>query len=167
MRIGKNEALYQYLHDHHPELLEDDLLNSKQGIVCIPQKAPEGSILRTESALNMLNRVKEFNLEWVRKGYRMGYNANNVSATVSIKDTEWEEVGKWMWDNKASYNGLSVLPYDNGNYKQPPFEDISRERFEALEKSLKNIDLSGVLEHEDETDLQAEAACAGGSCVIH
>ena len=167
MRIGKNEALYQYLHDHHPELLEDDLLNSKQGIVCIPQKAPEGSILRTESALNMLNRVKEFNLEWVRKGYRMGYNANNVSATVSIKDTEWEEVGKWMWDNKASYNGLSVLPYDNGNYKQPPFEDISRERFDALEKSLKNIDLSGVLEHEDETDLQAEAACAGGSCVIH
>lgn len=167
MRIGKNEALYQYLHDHHPELLEDDLLNSKQGIVCIPQKAPEGSILRTESALDMLNRVKEFNLEWVRKGYRLGYNANNVSATVSIKDTEWEEVGKWMWQNKASYNGLSVLPYDNGNYKQPPFEDITPERFEWLEKSLKSIDLSQVYEHDDETDLQAEAACAGGSCVIH
>lgn len=167
MRIGKNEALYQYLHEQHPELLEDDLLNSKQGIVCIPQKAPEGSILRTESALDMLNRVKEFNLEWVRKGYRLGYNANNVSATVSLKDSEWEEVGKWMWENKASYNGLSVLPYDNGNYKQPPFEDITKDRFELLEKSLKEIDLSKVYEQDDETDLQAEAACAGGSCVIH
>jgi len=54
MRIGKNEALYEYLRDNHPELLEDDLLNSKQAIVCIPQKAPEGSILRTESAMDML-----------------------------------------------------------------------------------------------------------------
>lgn len=166
MRIGKDEALYQYLKDQHSELLEDDLLNSKQGIVCIPQKAPTGSILRNESALNMLNRVKDFNLQWVRRGYRMGYNVNNVSATVSIKNSEWKEVGKWMWNNKASYNGLSVLPYDNGNYIQAPFEDISNERFHELEKSLSEIDLSHVIEVNDETDLQAEAACAGGACVL-
>ena len=166
MRIGKNEALYDYLKDNHPELLEDDLLNSKQGIVCIPQKAPEGSILRTESVMQMLERVKLFNMEWVRNGYRLGYNANNVSATVSIKNDEWEKVGEWMWKNKASYNGLSVLPYDNGNYKQPPFEDISRQKYEELEKSLISITLSKVFEPDDDTDLQAEAACAGGACVI-
>jgi ribonucleoside-diphosphate reductase alpha chain len=167
IRIGKEDALYHYLKEQHPTLLEDDLLNNKQGIVCIPQKAPEGSILRTESALQMLNRVKEFNVEWVRKGYRLGQNVNNVSATVSIKDCEWEEIGNWMWENKASYNGLSVLPYDNGNYKQPPFEDISEEEFEKMEESLKEIDLSQVFEYDDETDLQAEAACAGGACVVH
>ncbi|MCU0384227.1 MAG: hypothetical protein MUF68_09205 [Cyclobacteriaceae bacterium] len=122
--------------------------------------------MRTESALQMLNRVKEFNIEWVRKGYRLGQNVNNVSATVSIKDHEWEEIGNWMWENKASYNGLSVLPYDNGNYKQPPFEDISKEDFIKMEKSLKEIDLSQVFEFEDETDLQAEAACTGGACVV-
>jgi ribonucleoside-diphosphate reductase alpha chain len=166
MRIGKNEALYEYLNINHPELLEDDLLNSKQAIVCIPQKAPDGSILRTESAIDMLERVKSFNAEWVSNGYRLGYNANNVSATVSIKEDEWIEVGEWMWNNKASYHGLSVLPYSNGNYKQPPFEDISRERFEALEKLTRNIDLSSIFEPEDVTDLQAEAACAGGACVI-
>lgn len=166
IRIGKNEALYEYLKDNHPKLMEDDLLNSKQGIICIPQKAPEGSILRTESALDMLERVKKFNTEWVRKGYRLGYNANNVSATVSIKEDEWEKVGDWMWANKASYNGLSVLPYDNGNFKQPPFEDITRAQYEELEKSLKSIDLSAVFEPDDATDLQAEAACAGGACVI-
>lgn len=166
MRIGKNEALYEYLRINHPELLEEDLLNSKQAIVCIPQKAPDNSILRTESAMDMLERVKTFNMEWVRNGYRLGYNANNVSATVSIKENEWTEVGEWMWENKASYNGLSVLPYDNSNYKQPPFEDISRERYEELEKSLKNIDLSAIFEPDDATDLQAEAACAGGACVI-
>ena len=166
MRIGKNEALYEYLKDNHPELLEDDLLNSKQAIVCIPQKAPEGSILRTENVMDMLERVKTFNTEWVHNGYRLGYNANNVSATVSIKDEEWDKVGDWMWANKASYNGLSVLPYDNGNYKQPPFEDIGRQRYEELEKSLRNINLGQVFEPDDTTDLQAEAACAGGACVI-
>ncbi|HEY3406317.1 MAG TPA: hypothetical protein VGK59_23175 [Ohtaekwangia sp.] len=166
VRIGKNEALYTYLAIHHPELLEEDLLNSKQAIICIPQKAPEGSIIRTESTMNLLARIRKFNMQWVRNGFRRGSNANNVSATVSIPDSEWHDVGEWMWMNKASYNGLSVLPYDNGNYKQAPFEDITPEKFHELENSLKVIDLTQVFEVDDETDHKAEAACAGGACTI-
>lgn len=166
IRIGKNEALYEYLRLAHPELLEDDLLNSKQAIICIPQKAPEGSILRTEDTLDLLERIKKFNEEWVRPGFRRGQNANNVSATVSIRDGDWERVGEWMWENKASYNGLSVLPYDTGNYRQAPFEDISRQKFEELEKSLRSIDLRNVYEADDETEHTAEAACAGGACQV-
>ncbi|MCW5910176.1 MAG: hypothetical protein KIT62_03830 [Cyclobacteriaceae bacterium] len=166
VRIGKNEALYTYLSIHHPELLEDDLLNSKQAIICIPQKAPEGSIVRTEDVMSLLERIKKFNTEWVQDGSRRGNNANNVSATVSVADGEWQRVGEWMWENKASYNGLSVLPFDNGNYKQAPFEDIPAERFYELEQSLKAIDLTQVFEDDDETDHKAEAACAGGACAI-
>jgi len=166
IRIGKNEALYTYLMIHHPELLEEDLLNSKQAIIRIPQKAPEGSILRTESAMQLLERIKKFNTWWVKKGFRRGSNANNVSATVSIGKDEWNLVGEWMWENKASYNGLSVLPFDSGNYKQAPFEDITKEEFMELEKSLKALDLSQVVETDDHTDHKAEAACAGGECQI-
>jgi len=166
IRIGKNEALYEYLKDNHPELLEDDLLNSKQGIIRIRQMAPEGSTLRNESVMALLERIKKFNKEWVRNGYRNGSNANNVSATVSIKDDDWQKVGEWMWENKASYNGLSVLPFDNGNYRQAPFEDISKETFESLEGSLNDLDLSKVFEPDDATVLQAEAACSGGACTI-
>lgn len=166
IRIGKNEALYTHLSIHHPELLEDDMLNSKQAIIRIPQKAPEGSILRTEDVMCLLERIKRFNTEWVQNGFRRGNNANNVSATVSIQEDDWKRVGEWMWENKASYNGLSVLPYDSGNYKQAPFEDITREEFEALEKSLRAIDLTQVYEANDETDHRAEAACAGGACTI-
>lgn len=166
VRIGKNEALYEYLRITHPELLEDDLLNSKQAIICVPQKAPAGSILRSESTLALLERIKKFNTEWVRNGFRRGSNANNVSATVSIPDGDWPQVGEWMWRNKASYNGLSVLPFDTGNYKQAPFEDITEEQFNQLEKSLKSVDLTGVYETDDETDHKAEAACAGGACQI-
>ena len=166
IRIGKNEALYQYLKDNHSELIEDDLLNSHQGIIRIPQRSPTGSIVRSESVMNLLERIKKFNKEWVRNGYRHGDNANNVSATVSIKDDDWQKVGEWMWGNKASYNGLSVLPFDNGNYRQAPFEDIQKKEFEKLERSLRELNLSNVFEPDDLTDLQAEATRAGGSCAI-
>lgn len=166
IRIGKNEALYTYLMIHHPELLEEDMLNSKQAIIRIPQKAPEGSILRTEDVMQLLERIKKFNEWWVRKGFRRGSNANNVSATVSIEESDWDRVGAWMWENKASYNGLSVLPFDSGNYKQAPFEDITKEEFLELEKSLKSLDLRDVVETDDHTDHKAEAACAGGECQV-
>ncbi len=173
VRIGKNEALYTYLSIHHPELLEEDLLNSKQAIIRIPQKAPEGSILRNEDVMAVggvvagtVVRIKHFNLEWVRPGFRRGSNANNVSATVSIRKGDWKRVGDWMWENKASYNGLSVLPFDNGNYAQAPFEDITKEQFEELERSLRAIDLTQVYESDDGTEHTAEAACAGGSCTV-
>jgi ribonucleoside-triphosphate reductase (thioredoxin) len=166
VRIGKNEALYEYLRINHPELLENDLLNSKQAIICIPQQAPKGSIVRTENVMDLLERIKKFNTQWVRNGFRRGNNANNVSATVSIQEGEWQRVGEWMWENKASYNGLSVLPFDNGSYKQAPYEDISEKKFNELEKSLKAILLENVYENDDETDHKAEAACAGGACAI-
>lgn len=166
VRIGKNEALYAHLHTHHPELLEDDLLNRQQAIICIPQKAPGGSTLRDEDVMDLLERIKKFHAEWVRSGFRRGNNGNNVSATVSISEGDWQRVGDWMWENKASYNGLSVLPFDNGNYKQAPFEDIDEAQYVLREKSLRAIDLSHVLEFDDETDHKAEAACAGGACAI-
>jgi len=166
-RLGKNEALYQHLAKHHPELLEDEFFNKEsQAVVEIPQKAPEGSILRTENALDLLERVRKFNTEWVQPGHREGQNSHNVSCTISVKDSEWPDVGEWMWKNRNTFNGIAVLPYNGGTYTQAPFEDITEERFNMLESSLNNIDLTKVIEAEDETDLSGEAACAGGACEI-
>ena len=167
MRLGKNEALYQYLAEYHPELIEDDIFKSQiQAIVSIPQRAPEGAILRTESALDLLERTKKFNTEWVRAGHRKGANTNNVSATISVKQEEWETVGEWMWKNKNTFNGLSVLPYSNGSYQQAPFEDIDEATFLEMEGHLSGIDLKMVTEATDETDLNGQVACAGGACEI-
>jgi ribonucleoside-diphosphate reductase alpha chain len=71
-----------------------------------------------------------------------------------------------MWNNRNTFNGLSVLPYDNGSYVQAPFEDITKEQFEELSKHLKSIDLSQVIEDDDNTEHTQEAACAGGACEI-
>ena len=167
IRVGKNEAIYTYLAIHHPELVEDDFFKPTiQAVISVPQKAPEGSILRNENVIDMLERVKKFNVQWVKKGHRKGANTNNVSATVSIKEGEWEEVGKWMWDNQDTFNGLSVLPYFGGSYTQAPFEDITEEQFNEMAQHLHNIDLSKVVEFDDNTALMDQAACAGGACEI-
>jgi ribonucleoside-diphosphate reductase alpha chain len=167
IRVGKNEAIYSYLAANHPELVEDDFFKPTiQAVISVPQRAPQGSILRTENVMDMLERVKKFNMQWVKKGHRRGANTNNVSATVSIQEGEWEQVGQWMWDNKDTFNGLSVLPYFGGTYTQAPFEDITEEQFNEMAQHLHNIDLSKIVEFSDNTALMDQAACAGGACEI-
>jgi ribonucleoside-triphosphate reductase len=167
IRVGKNEAIYSYLAINHPELIEDEYFRPHDtAVISVPQKAPEGSILRYESALDLLERVKYFYQNWIKPGHRTGQNTHNISATVSIKDDQWEEVGKWMWDNRKFYNGLSVLPYSDHTYIQAPFEDCTEEKYNEMMKSLHNVDLSQVVELVDNTDLKGEAACAGGACEI-
>ena len=167
IRVGKNEAIYNYLAINHPELVEDDFFKPTiQAVISVPQKAPAGSILRTENVIDMLERTKRFNVQWVKKGHRKGANTNNVSATVSIQENEWEQVGQWMWENKDTFNGLSVLPYFGGSYTQAPFEDITEEQFNEMAQHLHNIDLSKIVEFTDDTALMDQAACAGGACEI-
>lgn len=167
IRVGKNEAIYTYLATNHPELVEDDYFRAHDtAVVSIPQKAPDTAILRTESPFDLLERVKRVHQEWIKPGHRTGNNAHNVSATVSLRDEEWEPAGEWMWENRDHYNGLSVLNYNGGTYKQAPFEDCTKEVYEEMMKSLTNIDLTKVVELVDETDLKGELACAGGACEI-
>jgi ribonucleoside-diphosphate reductase alpha chain len=186
MRFNKNEAIAQYLMINHPELCEDDVLRPTDTVcVRIPVKAPEGSIMRTETAIDTLERVKKFSTEWVQKGHINGANTHNVSATISIdkerkyvnypfdnssgelqNSDEWEVVGTWMWKNREVYNGLSVLPFFGGTYKQAPFEDITEEEYNVRISSVQEIDLKNVVEIDDNVDFGQVAACAGGACEV-
>jgi len=167
IRVGKNEPIYTHLIIHHPELVEDEYFRPHDtAVITVPQKAPEGSITRTESALQLLKRIKGVTEQWVQPGHSKGQNTHNVSATVSIKDAEWIDVGEWMWENRNYYNGLSVLPFSDHTYKQAPFEDCSKEKYEVLMESLEEVDLTKVIELDDNTNLSGELACSGGSCEI-
>ena len=205
IRVGKNEAIYAYLLMFHPELIEDEYFKPKeQAVISLPVKAPEGSIFRFESPMQLLDRVSKFNVEWVRGGHRDGQNTHNVSVTVSIKKeiekiskldingtvltdsnnnvimedrkdekggliykiNEWPAVGKWMWDNRENFNGISVLPYDGGSYIQAPFEDCNKEKYDKMMDILSDIDLTRVIELMDNTNLSGEVACGAGGCEV-
>lgn len=167
IRVGKNEAIYKYLSQTNPELLEDEYFKpGQQAVISVPVKAPDGAIFRTESPIELLERVKKYSQEWVKPGHIDGHNSHNISATISVKFDEWESVGKWMWDNRDFYNGLSVLPYDGGTYKQAPFESITEDQYNELIQKVGDIDLSKVVEVTDETDLTGEVACGGSGCTL-
>ena len=167
VRVGKNEAIYTHLAINHPELVEDEYFRPHDtAVIGVPQKAPSNAILRTESPLQLLERVKWFSQNWIKPGHRNGMNTHNISATVSIREHEWDAVGNWMWENKEHFNGLSVLPYDGGTYIQAPFEDITKEKYDQLMQTLHDVDLSKVVEFDDNTDLTGELACGASGCEI-
>jgi len=205
IRVGKNEAIYTYLSIYHPELVEDEYFKPKdQAVISLPVKAPEGSILRFESPMNLLERVSRFNTDWVRTGHRDGQNTHNVSVTVSIKKeaekvskldengkvvldsnnnpikeerrdengktiykiNEWPNIGDWMWENRETFNGISVLPYDGGSYIQAPFTDCTKKTYEEMMEVLSDIDLTKVIEVSDNTNLSGEVACGSGGCEV-
>ena len=166
MRAGKDEALAQYLMKAAPALVEDDVTDPNQVVLSFPQSAPVGAALRNEDMLTLLERVKHVSTGWVASGHRRGHNKHNVSCTISVKDDEWDSLGKWMWENREHYAGISVLPYFGAAaYPQLPFEDITQEQYEEMLPHLEGIDIDKVFEiNGDGVDLQAEAACAGGVC---
>jgi ribonucleoside-diphosphate reductase alpha chain len=137
-----------------------------------------------------LERIKRWNVEWVRSGHVSGDNTNNVSATVSVEGrkadrvldklrkwtgrklivpelSRWDKAGTWIWENQNSFNGMSVLPYDGGTYVQAPFEDCTEEQYNDLLPYLKGIDLTKVVEDADYTSFTQELACAGGACEVN
>ena len=167
IRVGKNEAIYTHLLIHHPELVEDEYFRPHDtAVIGVPQKAPEGAITRSESALQLLKRVSRVSSEWVKPGHSKGQNTHNVSATITIKPDEWPDVGDWMWENRETYNGLSVLPHADHTYKQAPFEDCSPEKYQVLYEALNDVDLTKIVEFDDSTNLSGELACSGGSCEV-
>jgi ribonucleoside-triphosphate reductase len=186
IRFNMNEDIALYMLVNHPELCEVDKLRSDVLCVRIPMKAPEDAILRSESAIDLLERVKKFSQEWIKPGHKDGINTHNVSATISIDKNrkypsyidgkndrfeflvdEWEMVGQWMWDNKNFYNGLSVLPFNGGTYTQAPFEDCTEEEYNKRMTTLTNVDLTKVIEIDDNTAFTQDSACAGGKCEIN
>lgn len=170
MRVGKNESIYAHMRVNHPDLVEDEFFRpTQQAVISIPQKAPAGAITRSETAIQLLERVAHVWSNWIEPGHRKGANYNNVSTTVTIKPNEWEEVGEWMWTNRDKFTGLSVLPHADHTYVQAPFEDITEEQYKKLIKKLlkdEPFNVESIVELDDQTTQKESIACGGGSCEL-
>lgn len=168
IRVNKNEAIYAYLAIYHPELIEDEFFSPETtAVITIPQKAPDGAVTRhTETAINLLERVKDLHTRWIRTGHRVGDNTHNVSCTINIKEDEWDDVRDYIWQNRNSFTAVSCLPHSDHTYQQAPFEDCTEEVYNELISTLTGVDLTKVIEPEDNTTLADNLACYGGACEI-
>lgn len=167
IRMNADDPLAVYLSKAIPELVEPDLFSASGVVVTIPQESPAGAITRhQETAESLFNRSMNYSTNWVDPGHRSGDNKHNVSVTISVKEHEWDGLRELMWDNRFKYSGISLLPFDGGNYQQAPFEDCTKETFDLYSKMVKEIDLKQVYEETDNTARIDQIACGPGGCEI-
>jgi ribonucleotide reductase class II len=168
VRMNKDDELTKYLLRVIPELVEDDLFSKSGVVVTIPQESPVGAITRhQESAMSLFNRVKHYYENWIVPGHRSGVNTHNVSCTINYKPEEVDELRTRLWEDRNSYAAVSLLPFSDTIYKQAPFEDCDKETFTKFNKMVNEIDLTKVMEFEDNTNRAEQLACsAGGICEI-
>jgi ribonucleoside-diphosphate reductase alpha chain len=130
-------------------------------IFSFPQKAPHGSISGdSRGALQQLELWLVYQRYWCE---------HKPSCTVRVRDTEWMEVGAWVWKHFDEISGISFLPYSNHTYQQAPYEEITKEQYEALVKdseTYKDLDWTEMQEEVDNTVSSQELACVGSSCEI-
>jgi ribonucleoside-diphosphate reductase alpha chain len=66
-------------------------------------------------------------------------------------------------------SGISFLPYSDHTYQQAPYQDCTREEYEAMLAIMPDaIDWTGLAEYEreDTTKGSQTMACTGGICEI-
>ena len=143
--------------------VEDDVMKPNDTYVfSFPVKAPEGAIVR-----NDLTAIEHLNIWLV---YQRAWCEHKPSITVSVKEDEWMEVGAWVYKHFDEVSGISFLPHSDHSYKQAPYQEVTKEDYDALvSKMPKNIrweDLS-FYETEDGTSTNATLACSSdGNCEL-
>jgi len=142
--------------------VEDDVMNpSHTSIFSFPIKVNGTSIFRADmSAIRQLELWKVYQDHWCE---------HKPSVTVSVKESEWMEVGAWVYNNFDYMSGVSFLPFSEHTYKQSPYQDCNKKEYEGLLKKMpKNVEWEKLSEYEktDMTISSQELACVGGFCEI-
>ena len=142
--------------------VEDDVMNpSHTSIFSFPIKVNGTSIFRADmSAIRQLEFWKIYQDHWCE---------HKPSVTVSVKESEWMEVGAWVYNNFDYMSGVSFLPFSEHTYKQSPYQDCNKKEYEGLLKKMpKNVEWEKLSEYEktDMTISSQELACVGGFCEI-
>jgi len=122
--------------------------------------SPPNNITRKDyGAIEQLELYKRIQQNWCE---------HNASLTVYVKDTEWLEVGNWVYKNWNIINGVAFLPYDGGKYELAPYLEITEEEYKKALKRTPKLDYTKLSKYEkqDSTSGSHEYACVGDKCDI-
>ena len=142
--------------------VEDDVMNpSNTSVFSFPMKVDRGAVFRTD-----MSAVEQLEL-WLT--YQKHWCEHKPSVTISVKESEWMEVGSWVYKNFDWMSGVSFLPFSEHTYQQAPYQDCDEKEYKfLLNKMPKQVDWSKLSEYEsmDMTVGAQELACAAGFCEI-
>jgi len=130
-------------------------------VFSFPIKSPDGCVTRDDmTAVEQLETWLMYQRHWCE---------HKPSVTVSVKDSEWFEVGAFVYKHFDEMSGVSFLPHDGGSYQQAPYQECSKRDYEKLSSLMpKSIDWSQLSEYEkeDNTSGMQTMACSSGVCEI-
>jgi ribonucleoside-diphosphate reductase alpha chain len=141
---------------HEPCVMKPDTTT----IFSFPIEAPKTSVFRDKTgAIGQLNVWKAYQDHWCE---------HKPSITVYYKDDEFFDVCSWIWNNWEVMSGISLLPYDNGTYRQAPYQEIDKAEFDVRTKAMPTVDwdLLPAFERGDTLTGTQELSCTGGQCEI-
>jgi len=132
--------------------------NAKTIVIDFPMKSPKGKTKFDVTAIEQLENYKKF----------MKYYADhNVSITVTVRNSEWEEVEEWLWSNWDDVVAVSFLPLDDAVYKLMPFEEITEEQYNELVKVTPKFNPSLLSKYEKGEEFEIDSSdCSSGVCPI-
>ena len=130
-------------------------------IFSFPMAAPPSAVFRNDrSAIEQLETWLIYQRHWCE---------HKPSVTIYVRDSEWLQVGAWVYEHFDEMSGVSFLPHSDHSYVQAPYQEISREEYEELLSSMpQGVDWTAVAEYENEDNTSGSQtmACTGGVCEI-
>jgi ribonucleoside-diphosphate reductase alpha chain len=154
IRQDKKDPLTQFLIDQGVPH-ENCVMKPKDTVVfSFPQHSP-GFTRKDITAIEHLDI-------WL--AYQRHYCEHKPSVTISVKDHEWMEVGAWVYKHFDECTGISFLPDDGGTYQQAPYEECTKEQYEAMQ--MPAIDWSLFIEEQDNVEGAQTLACSANGCEI-
>lgn len=149
------EAPYQHFKTYNPQACDKSAwsANNTDEIIKFPIEVPDGAKLKNQlPAIEMLSVVKETQKNWVNSGKNRGlctqdYLSHNVSNTVTVKPDEWDQVTKYIYDNRKYFAGISLIPQSGDkDYPQAPFTTVYTSREIVKEYGDAALWCSGLIE---------------------
>tara|TARA_X000001382_G_scaffold8116_1_gene5887 strand:- start:451 stop:1650 length:1200 start_codon:yes stop_codon:yes gene_type:complete len=161
VRADIKDPLCEFMKDKGFPCEPDVMKPDNTMVFSFPMKSPKNAVCRKD-----LTAIQQLEL-WL--SYQKYWCEHKPSITVTVKEDEWFAVGAWVYENFDEVCGVSFLPYSDHSYKQAPYQDCTKEEYQAaLKKMPKNIDWSAMVKYEteDNTSGSQTYACSGNSCEI-
>jgi ribonucleoside-diphosphate reductase alpha chain len=149
------EAPYQHFKKINKQACEKSSwsANNTDEVIKFPIEVPDGAKLKNQlPAVEMLSIVKDTQKNWVQSGKNRSlctqeYLSHNVSNTVTVKPDEWDDVTKYIYDNRKYFAGISLIPQSGDkDYTQAPFTTVYTSREIVKEYGDAALWCSGLIE---------------------
>ena len=133
VQANKMEPIYQYFKTINPRACEESVWsnNDADEVIEFCIEVAAGSKTKNQiGALELLDYVKSTQRNWVIPGTNKAkcvqpWITHNVSNTINVKPSEWEQVENFIYKNRNFFCGISLLPITGDkDYPQAPFTAI-------------------------------------------